>query len=124
MEDALPAPELRDSELYSNRVALAQGTSEEREAEMHLQRPPFAFTEYNGMTERRRLTFKIKEHLNQRTDWVMMALKHNVLKTVRFEDIVEHMRRSAEEMGERKYFLVRRDHAERFRAKQMNNMVH
>jgi len=80
---------------------------------MHLQGPPFAFTEYNGMTERRRLTSKIKDHLAQRTDWVMMALKHNALKTIRFEDIVEHMRRPEQEAGERQYFLVRCDHAER-----------
>jgi len=65
------------------------------------------------MTERRRLTSKIKDHLAQRTDWVMMALKHNVLKTIRFEDIVEHMRRQIQEAGKRQYFLVRRDHAER-----------
>lgn len=80
----------------------------------------FTFTECNGMTERRILTSKMREHLVRRQGWVMMVLKHNVLKTIRFEDIIQHMRRPEEEVGERQYYLVKRDHAERFRTKQMN----
>lgn len=37
---SFPAPELRDSDMYSKRVALPRGPSKEREAEIHLQGSP------------------------------------------------------------------------------------
>jgi hypothetical protein len=105
---SFPTSELLESDPHRNRAALTLDL-------------PFAFTEYNGMTERRILTSRMREHLAYRPGWVMMVLKHNVLKTIRFEDIIQHMRRPEEEVGERQYYLVKRDHAERFRTRQMNH---
>ena len=51
--------------------------------------------------------FNIKEYLKRREEWVIMVLKHNVLKTIWFKDIIEHIRRIDKEAGERKYFLIK-----------------
>jgi hypothetical protein len=65
---------------------------------------PFVFTEHNGMTMREKSKSDMEEYLRGR--WIMMVLKqNNVLKTIRFDKIVEHVMRLDEEVGPRKYFL-------------------
>lgn len=61
-------------------------------------------------------------YLKEREEWVMMVLKHGVLKIIRFDKIVEHMIRPDEEVGTRKCFLVRRHYAEHLRTRYMNNL--
>jgi hypothetical protein len=53
----------------------------------------------------------MERYLQHRTGWTMMVLKNNILKTVRFEKIVEHMRRVEGD----KYFLVAPYYAGHFR---------
>ena len=65
----------------------------------------------------------MEKYLEGREGWVMMVSKNNMLKTIRFEDIVEHMRRLDEEVGERGYFMIKRHYAEQFRTKHMNNLA-
>jgi hypothetical protein len=91
-------------------------------ASQHFQHRPFVFTEHNGMMQRIKRTFDMETYLEGRKGWVMMVLKHNVLKTIRFKDIVEHMRRPDEQVGQREYFLIRRDYAQRFRTRYMQNL--
>jgi uncharacterized protein (DUF1015 family) len=65
----------------------------------------------------------MEEYLKGREEWVIMVLKqNNVLKTIRFNKIVEHMMRLDEEVELRKYFLVRRYYAEHFCTRYMNNL--
>jgi hypothetical protein len=64
----------------------------------------------------------MEEYLEGREEWIMMVLKHKVLKTIRFDKIVEHMMRPDEEVGARKYLLVRRHYTEHFRTRYMNNL--
>ena len=73
------------------------------------------------MTRETKSISDMKGYLEWRKGWVMMVLKNMVLKTIRFENIVEHMRMPDEEVGKRKYFLVKREYAAHFRARQMNS---
>jgi hypothetical protein len=79
----------------------------------------FEFTEYNGMTTRRKTTPDMGNYLTERDDWVMMVLKQkNIPKTIRSDRIVEHM--MDEEMGPRNYVLIKKDCAEGFRQKKLS----
>ena len=85
---------------------------------------PFVFTEHNGMIPREKSTTDMEGYLKEREEWVMMVLKQNkALKTIRFDQVVEHMMRPDEEVGARKYFLVRRHYAEHFRTRYMNSCI-
>jgi hypothetical protein len=100
----------------------AQGSSPNKKmVSQQLQGRPFVFTEHNGMTKRRKSELDMKGYLERREDWIMMVLRNNVLKTIRFENIVEHMKKLDEEAGRREYFLVKRDYAAHFRKTHMNS---
>jgi hypothetical protein len=83
---------------------------------------PFIFTEHNGMTMREKSTFDMENYLREREEWVMMVWKRDVLKTIRFDKIVEHMMLVDDEVGPRKYYLIQRHYAEHFREKDMDNL--
>jgi hypothetical protein len=61
---------------------------------------PFVFEEYNGMTKKKKSIFNMEEYLKQREGWTMMVLRHDVLKTIRFRHIVDHMRRPDRDAAE------------------------
>jgi hypothetical protein len=84
--------------------------------------PVFVFEEYNSMTKKKKLTLNMEDYLKEREGWTMMVLKRDVLKTIRFEHIVDHMRRANEEAGERKYFLIARHYTEQFRTRYINSL--
>jgi hypothetical protein len=135
---SFPALELPDTELRGGRrsfpaaelhgpgtyVVEAQNPLTNREAVAGRGRqPPFVFEEYNGMTKKKKSNFNMEEYLKEREGWTMMALRHDALKTIRFEHIVDHMRRPDQEAGERKYFLIARHYAEHFRTKHVNSLM-
>jgi hypothetical protein len=116
---SFPAPELRDRDISG-----PNGTIEapRREASTQYVRP-FVFTEHNGMMMREKSTTDMENYLREREEWVMMVLKQsNVLKTIRFDEIVEHMMLVDDEVRPRKYFLIQRHYAEHFREKYINNL--
>jgi hypothetical protein len=52
-----------------------------------------------------------------------MVLKQNkALKTIRFDQVVEYIIRPDEEIGARKYLLIRRYYAKYFRTRYINNL--
>jgi hypothetical protein len=73
---------------------------------------PFVFTEHNGMLMTEKSKIDMERYMRGREKWVMMVLKHNVMKTIRFDEVVEHMIEGARA---RKYFLVKRHYAAYFR---------
>jgi hypothetical protein len=70
----------------------------------------FTFEEYNGMMRVTKRKNNMEEYLLGRKGWTMMFLRNRVVKTIRFNHIVEHMRRQEGE----KYFLIARDYVEHF----------
>ena len=79
--------------------------------------PPFTFVEYNSRGQEVVSTADIERHLRHRQGWTMMVLKNQVLKTVRFNRILEHMRR-----GDGEYFLMAPDIARNFRREYVNHL--
>ena len=115
---SFPAPELHEPDTSERRRIASGGTRVNRCP----QTTSFAFVEYNGMRKLAKFTDDMERYLQQRQGWTMMVLQHKVLKTIRFEYIVEHMKRLDEEGEEKSYFLIAPDYAEHFRKKQTNNL--
>jgi hypothetical protein len=64
------------------------------------------------MTRKTKHKDEIEKYLKEgREGWTMMFLRNRVVKTIRFNYIVEHMRRQEGE----KYFLIACDYVEHFR---------
>ena len=74
------------------------------------------------MIPREKSTTGMEGYLKEREEWIMMVLKHKVLKTIKFDRIVEHMMKLDREVGARKYFLVKRHYAEHFYTRYINNL--
>jgi hypothetical protein len=51
-----------------------------------------------------------------------MVLKQDVLKTIRFKHIIDHIKKANKEAGERKYFLITRHYTEQFRTRYINSL--
>ena len=119
---SFPAPELYDVDMSGRRqpyVAVgAQSSLVDGGTAVNQDQPrPFAFVEYNGMRKSAKSTSNMEQYLQQRQGWTMMVLRNQVLKTIRFESIVEHMRRQEGE----KYFLIASQYAEHFRMNHLNS---
>ena len=55
--------------------------------------------------------FNIEIYLEGQKEQVIIVLKYNILKTIRFENIIEYIRRQDKEVRQREYFLIRYDYA-------------
>jgi len=74
---------------------------------------PFIFTKHNRILITEKSKIDIKRYIRGREQWVIIVLKHNVIKTIRFNEVVEHM--IEERARARKYFLVKRHYTMYFR---------
>jgi len=120
---SFPAPELQLPDISEYIAAVTQSSLNDGEAAARCdQKPLFVFEECNNMTKKKRSNFNMEGYLKEREGWTMMVLRHNVLKTVRFEHIADHMQRLHQEAAERKYFLVARYYAAHFRTKHINSL--
>jgi hypothetical protein len=72
---------------------------------------------------REKSTTDMENYLREQEEWVIMVLKQsNVLKAIRFDEIVEYMMLVDDKIRPRKYFLIQRHYAEHFREKYINNL--
>lgn len=116
---SFPASELYDA--YNAVETLARLTNREANAKRDGQ-TVFVFEECNGMTKKKKLTHNMEQYLKEREGWSMMVLKQGILKSIRFDRIVDHMRRSDKEAGQRRYFLIARHYVERFRIRYVDSL--
>lgn len=79
--------------------------------------PPFTFVEYDGRVHRVISTNDIESYLQGRKGWTMIVLKNQVLKTIRFSRVLEHMLR-----GSGEYFLMAPHIARDFRREYVNHL--
>lgn len=75
----------------------------------------FTFVEYDGRSQEVVSTDDIERYLQDRKGWTMMVMKSQVLKTVRFDRVLEYMLR-----GDGEYFLLAPHFAKEFRRKYVN----
>jgi hypothetical protein len=78
----------------------------------------FEFVEYDGMSTTAISTNNIVQYLQDRQGWTMMVLRGRALKTIRFEKIIDRMRKGGES-----YFLIAPDYEEPFRKNHLESQV-
>lgn len=110
-------PPASDDERRSFPAPLGTALAPERTRQLTSAEDRFTFVEFDGRGQEVISTNDIDGYLQGRRGWTMMALKNQVLKTVRFSRVVEHMLRGGGE-----YFLMAPHIAREFRREYVNHL--